>query len=122
MSTNKGLREPGKCEVWILLRKRGVSEILASLRSGESSFNELRKKLDVSSNTLSDRLRELRKGGVVEALIVQMGEKFYKKYKLTDKGVSLVSHLGQMLGVLEKSFGETEPPKPKGMPIKILKG
>lgn len=85
-----------------LVKKKGVHEVLNLLKEGDRSFNELTEELNLSPNTVSTRLQELRENGFVAVTSVLKGERAYKKYKITERGEKLSSDLKRLKNMERK--------------------
>ncbi len=105
---------------WELLRRPGSAEILVSLKRGDQGFNEFKKKLNVSSKTISARLQDLKKGGLIEIAAVKKGEKIYKKYRLTGRGTELASDLEQVQGTAQEVAKKWGPLKLGRRSVRVL--
>jgi DNA-binding HxlR family transcriptional regulator len=68
-----------------LLQQKHIIPLLMILGDRNHSFNELQRELSMSPSTLSRRLKDLRKRGVLESVVVDEG-RISSKYKLTEKG------------------------------------
>jgi DNA-binding HxlR family transcriptional regulator len=82
------------------LSKKWAKEILVKLDSGPRGFQELMNALTtekpmVSSRTLSDRLVELEKAGLVKREVI-MGRPPRSRYSITGKGKRALSLIGEI--------------------------
>jgi len=64
-------------------------ETLLAFKGGEKSFNDLLRELKISPGTLSRRLKDLRKRGLIEPIVVE-DEMMKAKYQLTKKGTEII--------------------------------
>ena len=90
-------------DIVVLLGKSHVLEILYLLKKSHSSirFNELKRKISITSTTLSRRLEELVKVGLLEREAYPEVP-IRVEYSLSDKGYEL----GLILGTLFEWMGE----------------
>jgi DNA-binding HxlR family transcriptional regulator len=80
-----------------LLERRWTLGTIYACSSGASRFNEFRQSLPgVSPTTLSDRLDQLEKAGIVERELVP-GRPPHAEYRLTEKGRRLARAVGGLL-------------------------
>ena len=83
-----------------LLERRWTLGMIYACSSGAERFNEFRQSLPgVSPTTLSERLDQLEKAGIVERKLVS-GRPPHAEYRLTTKGRRLASAVA---GLLEQS-------------------
>src|SRR5689334_10521663 len=83
-----------------LLERRWTLSTIYACSSGAARFNEFRQSLPgVSPTTLSERLDQLERAGVVERRLVP-GRPPHAEYRLTSKGRRLATAVG---GLLEHS-------------------
>ncbi len=74
--------------------RRYLVDIIESLRSGPKTFLELRRDLGrPPAVTLSQTLRELRSCRLVEPFTHRVGDRTWKKYRLTPKGAALLPEI-----------------------------
>lgn len=72
-----------------LLERRWLISIVYAAASGATRFNEFRQALaGIPSRTLTDRLRELERAGLLERRVVPATPP-YCEYLLTDRGLEL---------------------------------
>ncbi len=69
-----------------LLQKKFLIEIILTLKDEPLAFNEIQIRLKIYSDTLSRRLKELEKSGIIEAIITNEEDGKRVRYRLTDKG------------------------------------
>ena len=73
------------------LDAKGSLDVLLLLAGGEKSFNDLKKSLGLSPNTVLDRLREAQRLDLArEELFRDPGGRSRIKYTLTDKGGKII--------------------------------
>jgi len=73
-----------------IIEQRYFLETLLAFEDGGKSFNELLRELKISPGTLSRRIKDLKKLGLVEPFLAE--EEITKaKYRLTPKGADIVS-------------------------------
>jgi len=77
------------------------AEILLVLSDESLTFNELRKKLDVSPSTLSRRISEMEEYGLIMAGISEEKPKRVK-YGLTDKGKCIVPLVSKIVDLYKQ--------------------
>ncbi len=88
-----------------LLYKKFIIEIIVALKDEPLAFNEIQSRLKVYSDTLSRRLKELEKLGVIEASITKDDKGKRVRYKLTSKGNKIAPLLIEAMRTLEKAEG-----------------
>jgi DNA-binding HxlR family transcriptional regulator len=72
-----------------LLERRYVISVIWASLEGAARFNEFRQAVEgVPSRTLTERLRELERAGVLERRLVNASPP-YAEYRLTDRGRAL---------------------------------
>jgi DNA-binding HxlR family transcriptional regulator len=80
-----------------LLERRWTLGTIYACSSGAARFNEFRQSLPgVSPTTLSERLDQLEKAGIVERELIA-GRPPHAEYRLTTKGKSLARAVGALL-------------------------
>ncbi len=80
-----------------LLERRWTLGTIYACSSGAARFNEFRQSLPgVSPTTLSERLDQLEKAGIVERELVP-GRPPHSEYRLTQKGKRLARAVGALL-------------------------
>ena len=80
-----------------LLERRWTMATIYACSSGAARFNEFRQSLPgVSPTTLSDRLEQLEKAGVVERRLVP-GRPPHSEYRLTSRGEALAQAVAGLL-------------------------
>ena len=80
-----------------LLERRWTMATIYACSSGAARFNEFRQSLPgVSPTTLSERLDQLEKAGVVERRLVS-GRFFHTEYRLTSRGERLAQAVAGLL-------------------------
>jgi DNA-binding HxlR family transcriptional regulator len=80
-----------------LLERRWTLGTIYACSSGAARFNEFRQSLPgVSPTTLSERLEQLEKAGIVERKLVA-GRPPHAEYRLTAKGRRLARAVGSLL-------------------------
>lgn len=95
-----------------MFNKKGMLDLLMTLKGGEMSFIEL-KTLKMSPNTILARLREAQRLNAVRGVLIERGnKKSLLKYSLTKKGRELLAahdpikadylRLGKEIDKLEK--------------------
>ncbi len=84
-----------------LLYKKFLIEIIIALKDEPLAFNEIQDRLKIYSDTLSRRLKELEKLGIIEALITQEEKGKRVRYRLTGKGNKIAPMLTQANEILE---------------------
>ena len=74
-----------------LLERRYAIAVLWASNSGATRFNEFRQSVTgVSPRTLTERLRDLERAGVLERRVVPASPP-YAEYRLTDRGAQLAA-------------------------------
>lgn len=86
-----------------LLYKKFLIEIIIVLENEPLAFNEIQNKLKIYSDTLSRRLKELEKSGLIEASITQEDKGKRVRYKLTQKGNNIAPLIIEAMRTLEKA-------------------
>jgi len=79
-----------KDEYLSFVAKRGSVEVLLELDEGTRSFNQL-KRLNLSPNTVLNRLREAQELGLVKPLLLSSEKRIRIRYGLSEDGKTLVS-------------------------------
>jgi len=79
-----------KDEYSSFVAKRGSIEVLLELDKGTQSFNQL-KSLNLSPNTVLNRLREAQRLGLVKPLLLSSEKRIRIRYGLSEDGRNLVS-------------------------------
>ncbi len=69
-----------------LLQKKFLIDIILALIEKPLAFNEIQIRLTIYSDTLSRRLKELEKFGIIEAIITNEENGKRVRYRLTPKG------------------------------------
>lgn len=85
-----------------LLQQKHIIPMLIILGERDRSFNELQRDLSMSPSTLSRRLKDLRKRGVLESVIVEEG-RISSKYKLTGKGKLVLEKAKEINSIYEQT-------------------
>jgi len=85
-----------------LLQQKHIIPMLIILGEKDHSFNELQRDLSMSPSTLSRRLKDLRKRGVLESVVVDEG-RISSKYKLTDKGKLVLEKAKEINSIYEQA-------------------
>ena len=79
-------RSVSDSELQEYLQKKGVSEIIVEIITGRSTFSSLEESVGISQTTLSRRLKEGIKLGILkETIYYDMGSDKQKVYELTDQ-------------------------------------
>lgn len=86
-----------------LLYKKFLIEIIVALKGEPLAFNEIQDRLKIYSDTLSRRLKELEKLGIIEASITQEDKGKRVRYRLTAKGNKLAPMLIEAVKILESA-------------------
>ena len=85
-----------------MLQQKHIIPMLIILGEKDHSFNELQRDLSMSPSTLSRRLKDLRKRGVLESVIVDEG-RISSKYKLTEKGKRVLEKAKEINSIYEQA-------------------
>lgn len=85
-----------------LLQQKHIIPMLIILGEKDHSFNELQRDLSMSPSTLSRRLKDLRKRGVLESVVVDEG-RISSKYKLTEKGKLVLEKAKEINSIYEQA-------------------
>ncbi len=83
-----------------LLYKKYFIEIIIALKDKPLAFNEIQDRLKIYSDTLSRRLKELEKLGIIEAIITDEDKSKRVRYRLTAKGNKIAPMLIQAMKIL----------------------
>ena len=84
------------------MQQKHIIPMLIILGEKDHSFNELQRDLSMSPSTLSRRLKDLRKRGVLESVIVDEG-RISSKYKLTEKGKQVLEKAKEINSIYEQA-------------------
>lgn len=84
-----------------LLYKKFFIEIIVALKNEPLAFNEIQSRIKIYSDTLSRRLKELEKLGVIEAIITKEDKGKRVRYRLTAKGNKIAPLLIEATKILE---------------------
>jgi DNA-binding HxlR family transcriptional regulator len=85
-----------------IIHKAKFMEILLTLSKQPMSFNELKKNLNISPTTLSRRISEMEKYGLVVSTISKEEGKKRIKYALTDKGKRIMPLINELISLAIK--------------------
>lgn len=84
-----------------LLYKKFLIEIIVALKNEPLAFNEIQSRIKIYSDTLSRRLKELEKLGVIEAIITNEDKGKRVRYRLTAKGNKIAPLLIEAIKILK---------------------
>jgi len=84
------------------VQKKGSLDILFQLDKAPKSFNELKKALRLSPNTLSDRLKEARKLALIKEELAREDGRAKIKYVLSEEGKKTVKKFESIRKEYEK--------------------
>lgn len=87
----------------LLLHKKFLIDIIITLKDEPLAFNEIQSRLKIYSDTLSRRLKELEKLGIIETSITQEEKRKRVRYKLTAKGNKIAPLLIEAVKMLERA-------------------
>lgn len=80
-----------------VLQKKYFCEIIALLESEPLSFSEIMRKLNIYSDTLSRRLKELEEYDMIETIVTQEKDGKRVRYTLTAKGENIIPEVKQLM-------------------------
>lgn len=86
-----------------LLHKKFLIDIILALKNEPQAFNEIQSQLRIYSDTLSRRLKELEKLGIIDTTIIHGDTGKRIRYKLTSKGNKIVPFLVEATKALKKA-------------------
>lgn len=86
-----------------LLYKKYLIDIVIALKDEPLAFNEIQSRLKIYSDTLSRRLKELEKLGIIEAIITNKDKGKRVRYKLTAKGNKIAPMVIEAVKILESA-------------------
>ncbi len=86
-----------------LLYKKFLIDIILALKDEPLAFNEIQDRIKIYSDTLSRRLKELEKLGIIEASITQEKSGKRVRYRLTGKGKKIAPLLTQAVEIIEST-------------------
>lgn len=89
-------------DVTEFLKEKGALDLIFQLSKSSLGFNELKKVISGSPNTLLLRLKESARLGLIEETLVKTGKRPLIKYRLTKEGKIVV---GELSGI-EKKYSE----------------
>ena len=78
-----------------ILSKKGTFKILNLLAEAPKRYNELRKTVS-SDKTLSQRLKELESGQLIETISQKSGSRSFIHYRITDKAVKIMAKVKEL--------------------------
>ncbi len=86
-----------------LLHKKFLIDIILILKNEPLAFNEIQSRLKIYSDTLSRRLKELEKLGIIDTTIIQGDAGKRIRYKITSKGNVILPFLVEAMKALRKA-------------------
>lgn len=86
-----------------LLHKKFLIDLILALKNEPLAFNEIQSHLRIYSDTLSRRLKELEKLGIIDTTIIQGDTGKRIRYKLTSKGNKIAPFLVEATKALKKA-------------------
>ncbi|MDI6640556.1 MAG: winged helix-turn-helix domain-containing protein [Methanocellales archaeon] len=85
-----------------ILNRKYLPDILLAIKHDTKSFNGIMKELRMSPDTLSNRIKDLTKYNLIEAVLVQVNGKNRIKYQLTKKGKDMLPEIEEFVRLSKK--------------------